>query len=196
MSIFRLKQNLTNPVDCHGVWYFKLDLFNQGCASTYLTRLDQALIVWAVAIAAIFFIAQFYPLNWKVQAVVWSILSCIAVWASGKLAWFWVTARQKRWILYCWSCLVLGGLYLTDYGIFTEWGILLVHLCSIWLGISAIGYFATGIGMRAPALSWIGIVHVGAIPILSLFPIYQFLLAGIVMFSSLFCLAAFEWQHQ
>lgn len=196
MSIFQLKQTLADPVDLHGVLYLRIGLPNHRGISTYLTRLDQALIIWGIVTAVISGVAQVYPLAWTIQAVLWSVLSCAAILITSSLTWFWVNTRQQRWILYIWSLLILIGLALTDYGIFFGWGLVLVNLCSLWLGLSALGYFATGMRMRAPALIVIAIVHIGAIPLLTVLPTWQFLLTGGVISCSLFCLAAFQWQHQ
>ena len=196
MSIFQFKQSLVDPVDLHGVLRIRLGDPDNIFFSTYLTRLDQALILWGVVTATIFLAAQFYSLDWFLQSIVWSVLSSVAVLIAGRLTWFWVSTRNQRWILYCWSFLVVVGLYLTDYGIFRSWGIVLGNLCSMWLGISTLGYFVTGLGLRAKALILIGIVHLCAIPSLAIFPAWQFLLTGIVMSASLFCLAAFQWEHQ
>ncbi|MBE9065830.1 hypothetical protein IQ260_04100 [Leptolyngbya cf. ectocarpi LEGE 11479] len=195
MSVFRLKQDLVDPVDLHGVLRVRLGSQDNVFVSTYFTRLDQALIVWGVVTAAIFLVAQFCYLDWRIQAIVWSALSCAAILLVGRLAWFWVTTRNQRWILYGWSLLVMAGLVSTGYGILSAWGFLLRNLCSIWLGISAFGYFATGIGMQAQALILIGIVHICAIPILIVLPNWPFLLTGLVMSGSLFCLAVFQWEH-
>ena len=45
----------------------------------YYTRIDQALWVWGVTVALIFIPAQFLILDWRVQAVLWSSLSLIAI---------------------------------------------------------------------------------------------------------------------
>ena len=196
MSFFQFKQNLVDPVDLHGVLRIRLGGQDNIFISTYLTRLDQALILWGVVTAAIFLVAQFYVLDWSFQAIVWSALSGAAILAAGRLTWFWVSTRNQRWILYCWSVLVVVGLSLTDCGIVLGWGIVLGNLCSIWLAISALGYFVTGIGIRARALILMGVVHLCAIPGLKVFPAWQFLLTGLVMSASLLCLAAFQWEHQ
>ena len=196
MSIFQHKQILVDPVDLHGVLCIRFGGQDKSFISTYLTRLDQALILWGVVTAAIFLIAQFYPLDWSLQSIVWSVLSGGAILASGRLTWFWVSTRNQRWILYFWSFLVVVGLCLTDYGIVLGWGIVLGNLCSMWLAISALGYLITGIGIRAWALILMSFVHLCAIPSLMLFPAWQFFLTGVVMSSSLFCLAAFQWEHQ
>ncbi|NEQ51470.1 MAG: hypothetical protein F6K11_15230, partial [Leptolyngbya sp. SIO3F4] len=163
MPIFQLKQSLVDPVDLHGIIKIQFGRQDSTFISTYLTRLDQALIAWGIVTAAIFLVAHFYILDWHTQAIIWSVFSCIAIAISGKLTWFWVTTRNQRWILYSWSVLVVLGLCLTDYGILSGWGLVLRHLCTLWLGISAIGYMITGIGIQAQALVLIGLIHAGTI---------------------------------
>lgn len=197
MSIFQLKQSLIDPVDLHGVIKIQFGHPDKKIfASTYFTRLDQALILWGIAIAAIFLVAQFYWLDWFTQARLWSILSCLVVAISSKLTWFWVATRNQRWIIYLWSLLVLAGLGLTDYGIFAGWALVLRNLCALWLGLSAVGYVVTGIGIHARALLLTGIAHGVTILVLRLMPAHQFLLTGSVMSISLLLLAMFHWDHQ
>lgn len=43
---------------------------------------------------------------------------------------------------------MLVGTLLTDLGIFLNWGFVLLNLCPIWLGLSALGYLGTGWGSR------------------------------------------------
>lgn len=196
MPIFQLKQSLTDPVDLHGVIKIQLGPQEKNWTVTYLTRLDQALIAWGIVTAMIFLMAQSYLIDWHTQAVLWSVLSCIAIVISGQLTWFWVTTRHQRWIFYSWSMLVLVGLGITDYGIFTGVGLVLRHLCPLWLSLSALGYIITGIGIQAQALILIGLIHWIAIPTLTLVPYSQFLLTGGVMSVSLFLLASFHWEHR
>ena len=196
MFIFQLKQSLVDPVDLHGVIKIQFGDSDHALISTYLTRLDQALLAWGIATAAIFLVAQFNLLDWPTQAILWSALSGLVIVISGRLTWFWVTTRNQRWIVYGWSLLVIAGLFLTDYSIWSGWGFVLRHLCALWLALSAMGYTITGIGIKAPALILLGIIHACAIPILTLLPSHQFLLTGIVMSVSLFFLAAFHWEHQ
>ena len=54
---------------------------------------------------------------------------------------------------------MLGGVPLTDLGIFLGWGQILIHLCDLWLGLSAIGYLCTGLGMRSRTLIISSIIH-------------------------------------
>lgn len=196
MSIFQLKQSLVDPVDLHGVIKIQLGQSNNVLISTYLTRLDQALMAWGLVTAIIFLIAQCHLLDWSTQSVVWSVLSCVAIALSGKLTWFWVTTRNQRWIFYCWSIIVLAGLSLTNGGIFGGWSIVLRSLSALWLGLSALGYLITGFGIKAPALIAIGLIHACTIPSLTLVPQHQFLLTGIIMSVSLWLLAVFHWEHQ
>lgn len=196
MSIFQLKKSLVDPVDLHGVIKIQFGNPQNPFISTYLTRLDQALLTWGVATAIIFSVAQFSFLDWHTQAILWSVLSCLIVSISGKLTWFWVTTRKQHWILYGWTLLVITGLCVTDYGIWQGSGLILRHLCALWLAISAIGYGLTGIGIKAPALILLGVVHAFTIPSLTLLPLHQFLLTGSIMSVSLFFLAAFHWDHE
>ncbi|MEM7796603.1 MAG: hypothetical protein AAF579_19380 [Cyanobacteria bacterium P01_C01_bin.118] len=195
MSIFQLKQSLIDPVDLHGVIKIQLGPQDNAWITTYLTRLDQALMAWGVITAIIFVIAQSYLIDWPTQAILWSVLSCAAIVISGQLTWFWVTTRHQRWIFYSWSVLVLVGLGITDYGIFTGVGVILRYLCPLWLSLSTLGYIITGIGIQAQALMLIGLIHGFAIPTLMLVPYSQFLLTGGVMSVSLFLLAIFHWDH-
>ena len=196
MSIFQLKQSPLDAVDLHGVIKIQFGQPDKIAISTYLTRLDQALIVWGIVTAIIFGVAQSYRIDWYTQAIVWSVLSVITVGISTRLAWFWVATRNQRWLIYGWSLLVVAGLCLTDYGIFTGWGLLLRHLCGLWLGISAIGYIITGVAIQAQALILTGIIHIGAIPCLTVLPARQFFLTGLVMSFSLWLLAIVKWRHQ
>lgn len=196
VPLFQFKQDMVDPVDLHGAVRIRWGNPAQPFLSTYLTQLDQALLVWGGATAAIFLIAQFYVFSWTLQALIWSALSGVATLISGKLGWFWVTRRQQRWILYTWSFLVLMGLLLTTYGVFAGLPIVLVNLCAIWLVLCAVGYFATGIGIHAPAFLLSGAVHLAVIPALLTFPAWQFFWTGVTMSGCLLCLALLQWQHQ
>lgn len=196
VPLFQFKQDTVDPVDLHGVVRIRWGNPAKPFLSTYLTQLDQALLVWGGATAAIFLIAQFYAFSWTFQAVIWSVLSGVATLVSGKLGWFWVSSRRQRWILYTWSLVVLMGLLLTAYGIFAGLPMVLVNLCPVWLVLCAIGYFATGIGIQAPAFMLSGAVHLAIIPALVTFPAWQFFWTGVTMSGCLFCLALLQWDHQ
>ncbi|NJL88153.1 MAG: hypothetical protein HC886_22820 [Leptolyngbyaceae cyanobacterium SM1_1_3] len=72
---------------------------------------------------------------------------------------------------------------------------MLLNLCPLWLGLSALGYLVTAGGMGWRALALTGFYHLGAIAALPLFLIGQFLLTGLVMASSLLFLSVLQWDH-
>jgi hypothetical protein len=163
---------------------------------TYYTRLDQALVLWGCVSAVIFLTAQFSSLTWTVQALAWSILTLMAIPLTFWLTWTWASFKQLRWVVVFWSLLLLSGICLTNYGIFRGSGVILMNLCSGWLGLCALGYWFTGVGLQAIALTLIGFVHLGAIPLLALFPEVQFSVTGMVMALCLWVLAAWQWEHR
>lgn len=162
---------------------------------TYYTQLDQALLLWGGVAATIFSIGQFSALDWHTQAVVDSALTLTAIALTMLLTWQWATAQRARWVIGLWSGLMLGAIALNDYGIFTGNSLILRHLCSGWLGVCALGYFVTAVGMRSQALKCIGLLHLGAVPFLSLLTSWQFLLTGAVLSISLWLLGTLQWDH-
>ena len=194
--LFRFKQPVLDSQDQQGIIWIHLGYQNQWGLSTYYTRLDQSLLVWAGAVAMIFLTAQFGSLSWPIQAIAWSVLTLAAVSISSRLVWQWVTFKRLRWLIYFWLGLMILGLGLTNYGIFAPHSLILVHLCPIWLGLSAVGYTITGFGMRSQALTLAGLLHLCLIPVLSWFPSHQFLLTGIAMSAILWLLAELQWDHQ
>jgi hypothetical protein len=69
-----------------------------------------------------------------------------------------------------------------------------MYLCPIWLGLSAIGYLCTGIGMRSRAFILAGIVHIVGIILLPYVGGWQFLTTGIVMAANLLMFAEVQWD--
>jgi len=194
--IFRFKQDLADPADLQGVVRIRWGRPDRRGLFTYYTRLDQALLLWSGAIALIFVTAQFVPLDWKTQAIAWSALSLATTIITSWLAWAWATAKQCRWILGVWCLLMVGGLCLTNYGVFMVQSTLLMHLCTLWLGISGLGYLVSGWGMQSQALTLTGITHWLLVPLLTVLPTWQFLLTGVFMAGNLWILAEFQWDHR
>jgi predicted membrane protein len=69
-----------------------------------------------------------------------------------------------------------------------------MHLADLWLGLSAIGYFFTGVGLRSRAFLVAGIVHLLGIVILPYFMGWQFLTAGLIMTANLLVFAESQWD--
>jgi hypothetical protein len=110
------------------------------------------------------------------------------------LAWFWVKVEQLCWLVYAWIALMMLGVVLTDIGIFLNVGWILLHLCSIWLGVTAVGYFCTAWGLRSRAFLLTGLLHGVSMALLSLSAGWQYAATGIVMSSSLLLLAEVQWD--
>jgi hypothetical protein len=195
MQVFRWKPLLPNTEELPGLLRLRLDGPSQVLLDTYYTRLDQALALWGCVTAVIFGMAQLSGLSWPVQAITDSILTLASIVLAIWLTWYWTSVKPFRWVVYFWSLLMVMGIGLTDYGIFRPLGFLLVNLCPGWLGLCALGYLLTSIGMQARALTLIGLVHLGTIPLLFIFPTWQYFLTGGVLSGSLWILASWQWDH-
>lgn len=191
----RRKQTTLDILDLEGLWLVNWQIGKIRLYSNYYTRIDQAFILWAFLLIPMFATAQFFPVSWNLQATLWSILSVIGSTTMFYLARYWVKRRRVNWVLYCWVLLMLFGVILTDLGIFIGWGDILLHLCPLWLGLCALGYLCTGLGVRSRTLIFIGTLHVLGILILPYTEGWQFLATGAVMVFCLLLLAEFEWDH-
>ena len=107
---------------------------------------------------------------------------------------FWVSVERLRWVLYAWIILMLGGIAITDLGIYYGSGTILMHLCYLWLGLSAVGYFCTGWGLRSRAFIMAGLFHIFEILILPFCIGWQFLATGLVMTANLLVFAETQWD--
>jgi len=192
--IIRRKQEALDFQDRQGLLQLKLQIRNKTLFSSLYTRIDQVFVIWGLVVALIFFTAQFAPIDWITQAVFWSVLTGIATVTMTVLTHFWVQVERVRWVLYAWIVLMLGGVIITDLGIFLGWGQVLMHLCHLWLGLSAIGYFCTGWGLRSRAFFWAGIFHLLGIFALPYFIGWQFLATGLIMTANLFIFAETQWD--
>jgi len=180
--------------DVPGLWRFHWQIGNFTLFSRFYTRLDQACIVWGLISTVIFAIAQFFPISWVTQAIWWSVLSVIGTVAMIALTPSWLRVEGLGWILDSWIFLMLLGVVITDLGIFLNWGTVLMYLCPLWLGLVAIGYVCTGVGMRSRTLILMGLVHLLSIGILPYVGSWQFLTTGIIMGGSVLLLAEFQWD--
>lgn len=188
------KQSLFDLPDMPGLWRCHWQIGSLTLLSTFYTRLDQACIAWGVISLIIFGTAQFFPISWLTQAVWWSALSLMGTVGMMILTPSWLRVEGLGWILNSWIILMLLGLLITDLGIFLGWGSVLMQLCPLWLGLVAIGYFCTGIGMRSRTLIIIGLVHLLSIVLVPYVGSWQFLTTGMVMGGSVLILAEFQWD--
>lgn len=192
--IIRSKQEALDFQDRQGLLSLDIKLGDKTLISVFYTRIDQVFILWGLISAAIFITAQFAPISWVIQAGLWSVLTLIGTMGMVVLTHFWVKIERLRWVLYFWVILMLTGVVLTDLSIFLSWGPILMRLCPMWMGLSALGYFGTGVGMRSRAFTLASIVHLLGIAVLPYLGGWQFLSTGIVMGASLLMFAGVQWD--
>ncbi len=192
--IFRPKQQALDFQDRQGLLQFKIAIKDKTLFSALYTRIDQVFVVWGLICSVIFFTAQFSPIDWITQATIWSVLTVIGTLGMTVLTYFWVRVERLRWVLYTWVLLMFGGVVVTDLGIFWGLGKVLMHLCDIWLVLSAIGYIATGIGLRSRAFIVSGLFHILGIAVLPYCIGWQFLATGLIMTFNLLVFAETQWD--
>ncbi|MGK7927009.1 MAG: hypothetical protein AB4290_17495 [Spirulina sp.] len=192
--ILRLKQKELDLQDLCGLLKIDGRIGEKTLFFRFYTRIDQVFLLWGVITGAIFVTAHFFPISWHFQAILWSILTLVGSVAMAVLSNFWVTVEQLRWVVYLWIGLMLVGLGITNWGIFGSIGIILINLCPLWLGLSAIGYMVMGLGMGSKTFMISGLLHFLGIEILSYFAQWQFLITGFIMMGCLFLLAELQWD--
>lgn len=187
------KQSIVGLPDSPGLWRLHWQVGDLTLYSTFYTQLDQACIVWGVISALIFVTAQYVPISWFTQAIWWSVLTVTGTLSMVALTPSWVK-QELGWLLYSWTILMLLGLVITDFSICLGWATVLMNLCPLWLGLIALGYLATGIGMRSRTLILTGMVHLLGIFILPYCAAWQFLFTGIITGVTPLLLAEFQWD--
>ena len=192
--LIRCKQEALDVQDQQGLLRLTWGLRGRTLLSLLYTRIDQIFVIWGWLTALLFFTAQFTALDWRIQAIAGTVLTVLATGAMSYLAWFWVRVERLRWVVYCWAGLMLAGIGLTDYGIFASYVPILMHLCHLWLGVSAIGYLCTGVGLRSRTFLLASLIHILAIPLVSYVLMWQFLVTGLIMSSCLLFLAEVQWD--
>ena len=192
--LLRKKQEYLDFQDIQGLAKFDWKIGEISLLSGLYTRIDQVFIIWALICLGIFSTAQFFPISWYTQAIFWSILTLVGSIATVVLAWFWVSVEKLRWLVYAWVLLMLLGVAVTDMGIFLGWGQVLMYLCPLWLGLSAVGYLCTAVGLRSRAFSLMTVIHVGGIFLIPWCGAWQFLSTGALMGISLLILAELQWD--
>jgi hypothetical protein len=192
--ILRHKQTALDYQDQIGLLRVHWQIGSWTIFSRFYTRIDQVFIIWGMITAVIFGVAQFCPIDWTVQAIIWTGLTGIGTAGMVGLAWFWVTVERLRWVVHGWAVLMSLGILYTDLGILGGWWQLLPYLCPLWLGVSAVGYLITGLGMRSRAFLVAGAWHLIGIVLLPHAGSWQYLSTGAVMTGSLLLLSEMQWD--
>ncbi len=192
--LFRAKQTELDVQDLEGLLRLRWKIGNLALLDTHYTRVDQACMLWGLVAAIMFVTAQFFSIPWTTQALLWSALTLFVTTVMVSLTWFWATVEKLRWLILTWVSLIALGLAVTDYSIFTHWGWMMGHLCTLWLGISAMGYLVSGLGLQSRSLLLIGIIHILSCYGLNYVSGWQFLVTGLVMAISLTLLGEYQWD--
>jgi hypothetical protein len=192
--VIRRKQHALDVQDLEGLWHFGIQVRDVKLFSSFYTRIDQVFILWGAICAVIFLTAQFVAIDWRYQAIIWSILTLIGSWGTYRLAWYWVTVERLRWVVYVWVGLMIGGVCITNWGMFGGGWWILSQLAPLWLGLSAIGYLITGWGLRSRAFLLSSLLHLVGMLLLSYIPAWQFFATGLITAGCLFFLAAVQWD--
>lgn len=192
--LLRFKQKELDVQDLCGLLRIQWRVGQMTLWAAAYTRIDQVFILWGLVTAAIFTIAQFCPISWQLQAIAWSVLTVIATVGMAYLAHFWVRVERLCWVVYWWAGLMLTGLLITNLGIFGGVAPILIHLCPLWLGLTAVGYAGMGVGMRSRTFLACGLLHLVGMRLLPYVVGWQFLATGIIMAGSLLLLAELQWD--
>lgn len=158
------------------------------------TSIDQAFVLWGIASAIIFSMAQFSLLSWTTQAVLDAALTGVCIGFTSGLTWQIAKAENLRWVVFLWAVLMSGGMAVTAYGIFCGVGSILIALCPLWLGLCTLGYATMGIKMRSYSFTAAAIVHAIGTFAVDLVPTWQFLASGLVMTLTLFFFSVIPWD--
>lgn len=196
IPLLRRKQSAFEIEDLPGLWRLHWQVGNTTILSTFYTRIDQACLLWGVISAIIFVTAQFAVLDWRSQALLWSGLTLMGTTVMIGLASHWTAIKPLNQIIAAWVILMVSGLILTDLSIFLSWSQVLVQLCPLWLGLSALGYLYTGLKMRSRAFFLVSLIHLIGILALSYAGAWQFLLTGILTGLSSILLAELQWDSE
>ena len=194
IPVLRAKQPELDIQDLCGLLRIQWQIGTIKLRSVFYTRIDQAFLLWGLIALIIFATAQFFPLSWVLQAYIWSSLTVVGTGAMITLTQFWARVEQLSWVVYTWAMLMVVGVVLTDLGIFAGWGFLLINLCPLWLGISALGYLLTGLGLRSRAFLGIGSIHLVGMALLPTLIGWQFLFTGVVIGGCLILLSELQWD--
>ncbi|NJL78487.1 MAG: hypothetical protein HC836_11510 [Richelia sp. RM2_1_2] len=192
--LLRDKQEDLDYQDLQGIWRISGKIGNIRLISGFYTRIDQVFIIWGLICTGIFTTAQFLPVSWATQAILWTTLTVIGSAMMIAFTWFWVSVERLRWLIYAWIILILSGVVLTDAGIFLGWGEVLMRLCPLWLGLSAVGYMITAWAVKSRTFVITAAIHLFGILLLPYCGGKQFLATGLVMGMSLLLLAELQWE--
>lgn len=160
------------------------------------TEIDQAFLAWGFITAVIFAIAQFSSISWTTQAILDAALTGAGIATTSGLTWAIACHAKLRWVIFLWAGLMTAGTVVTVYGVFYSSALILLNLCPLWLSVCAVGYGVMALGMQSRCFTAAGVVHLGAIVLLSNTLSWQFFITGLVMSLTLFFFSVVPWDRQ
>ncbi|MBD1846986.1 hypothetical protein H6F89_26985 [Cyanobacteria bacterium FACHB-63] len=192
--LLRRKRSAFDIEDLPGLWRVHWQLGDKTVFSTFYTRIDQACLLWGVISTLIFSIAQFWMVDWQLQAVLWTGLTVVGTIAMLRLSRHWRTIKPLNDVINAWVFLMVFGVVLTDLGVFLGWGYILLNLCQLWLVIDGVGYLYTGAKMQSRAFAFIGLLNLAGLTILPIVSEWQFLATGLITGISTLLMAELQWD--
>lgn len=192
--LIRCKQADLDIQDLRGLLRLQLQIGHRTIFSALYTRVDQAILIWGMLTMIIFATAQFWPMSWHIQSAIWSTLTLIGMFSTVALTHFWAKVEQVSWVVWLWIALMCVGLATTNFGIFLGWSVVLMNLCTLWLGLSSIGYLLTGIALQSRTLLLACGIHLIGIKLVALVPSHSFLMTGFILGGTLWLLSELQWD--
>ncbi|HEY9910157.1 MAG TPA: hypothetical protein V6D18_21390 [Thermosynechococcaceae cyanobacterium] len=180
--------------DLPGLWRVHWQLGNTTIFSSFYTRIDQACLLWGIISGIIFITAQFSCWDWGVQAWLWSGLTIAGSVSTALMAPHWLKVKPLSRTFSAWVGLMLIGTALTDLSIFLGWSDVLMQLCPLWLALTALGYFYTGIEMRSRGFLLISLIPTLGIFLMPYLGVWQFSTTGLLIGLSMIAMAELQWD--
>ena len=177
-----------------GLWRVHWQIGNVTLFSSFYTRIDQACLLWGLISGFIFITAQFSEWDWGLQAWVWSGLTLLGVASTALISPYWMKIQPLNQVFSAWVWLMAAGTIVTDLSILCGWAEVLLQLCPVWLLLTAMGYFYTGLEMRSRGFLVIGLIPAIGILAMPYLGAWQFSVTGMLIGVSMLLLAELQWD--
>ena len=194
IPIFSRKKSAFDIQDLPGLWRVHWQVGRYTILSTFYTRHDQACLLWGFLSTLIFAAVQFLPISWLTQALYLTTLTGVGIIAMLGLTLYLSSEKQFAQVLVCWFLLMFVGIVVTDLSVFLGWGYVLGSICPLWLVLSGIGYFLTGIVLRSRMFLILCLIHIVGLWLLSYVGIWQPLTTGLIIGFCVFLVAELQWD--
>ncbi|NCJ07839.1 hypothetical protein GS597_15245 [Synechococcales cyanobacterium C] len=192
--LLRSKQSALDIQDLKGLLHLRWRWGDWVVLDAHYTRIDQVFMLWGLIAGVIFMTAEWAPLLWTTQALLWSVVTLSISAIMIRLSWCWARIERLRWLVCFWASLMLLGVVITDIGIFGHWGWLMGHLCLLWLELCAFGYGVSAIAVQSRSLGTVGLIHgLSGVAIANL-STHSFGMTALIMAGTLLLLGEYQWD--